>query len=453
MTGERLVLCVLAFHQVAVCQNAQLSGFIRDPSDSTVTGAEISVRNELNGSRRTTQSNESGLYSVPSLSPGVYRVTIRASGFETMVRESVKLDVSDNVRLDFALRIGDARTIVTVQDRPSLMNTEDASVGTVIDRALIERMPLNGRGLQSLIELSPGVTVVPVAPDSVGQFAVNGQRQDANYFTIDGVSANFAANTVSSQSGVNNFGINQGNMGAGNLPALSSLGTFSNLVSPDALLEFRIQTSTFAPEFGRMPGAQIGLVTRSGTNRYTGSIVAYLRNEVTDANDWFRNFTGATRPVQRLRDFSAVLGGPVHIPGVYQGRDRTFFFFSFQDTSLRQSRPSVSTLTPTRESRQSASNLFVPFLNALPLPNHPGISPWDAPPGWDWFSTNQYVRHFQKTYGARVDHYIGDRVTAFARYNLAPSRVNDQPNTSNPANTRTYDIDMTQNPKMRHRES
>src|SRR5258708_7321934 len=192
MTGIRLGPVFAFCARVAFGQNAELSGLIQDPSNSGISGAEVTIRNEQTGGRRTTRSNESGFYSLPSLSPGLYRLSIRAIGFETIVREGIKLEVGDKARIDFSLRVGDFRTEVTVAGGPPLMNTENASVGTVIDRDIIDQMPLNGRGTQTLIELSPGVVVVPVVDASHGQYAVNGQRSNANYFTVDGVSANFA---------------------------------------------------------------------------------------------------------------------------------------------------------------------------------------------------------------------------------------------------------------------
>src|SRR6202043_446823 len=173
-------------------QNAELSGIIKDPTNASVSGAEVSIRNEQTGGRRNTRSNASGFYSLPALSPGLYRLSIRAIGFEAIVREGIKLEVGDNARMDFSPRLGDFRTEVTVHGSPPLINSENASVGTVIDRDTIDQMPLNGRGIQTLIELSPGVVPVPVVTQDRGQFAINGQRSDANYFTVDGVSANFA---------------------------------------------------------------------------------------------------------------------------------------------------------------------------------------------------------------------------------------------------------------------
>src|ERR1035438_5465203 len=200
-----------------MCQQAQIEGLVRDPAGLNVSGAEISVRNEETGGRRQTRTNDSGFYSVASLNPGTYRILIRSAGFETIVREGVKLEVGDDARLDFALRIGDSQTVLTVRGGPPLMNTEDASIGTVIGRDFIDEMPLNGRGIQSLIELTPGVEPVPVEPAQTGQFSVNGQRGTSNYYTVDGVSANFAAGAVAALGYQPGISISQA--GGGQLPA------------------------------------------------------------------------------------------------------------------------------------------------------------------------------------------------------------------------------------------
>lgn len=226
---------------VALGQNADLSGLIQDPSHSGVSGAEVTIRNEQTGGRRNTRSNASGFYSLPALSPSLYRLSIRAVGFETIVREGIKLEVGENARMDFSLRLGDFRTEVTVHGDSPLINSENASVGTVIDRDTIDQMPLNGRGIQALIELSPRVVAVPVTGADLGQFAINGQRTDANYFTVDGVSANFALMRPLPPIAPGSPLPYQA--GGAMIPANNFLGTFSNLVSPEALQEFRIQTS------------------------------------------------------------------------------------------------------------------------------------------------------------------------------------------------------------------
>jgi len=272
-------------------QDAQLSGLILDPSEAAMPDAEIILRSDQTGGRRTTHSSAAGVYSLTTLKPGVYRMTVRATGFETMVRENIELQVGENARLDFTLRIGDAQSTIIVTGGPPLINQDNASVGTVIDRNLIDQMPLNGRGIQTLIDLTPGTVIMPVADSSRGQFAINGQRTDANYFTIDGINANFSTgdtltyNTYVRLQATPTFG----QAGGGMLPANNFLGTFSNLVSPEALQEFRIQTSTYAPESGTLPGGQISLVSRSGSNRFSGSLFEYFRNDKADANDWFLN--------------------------------------------------------------------------------------------------------------------------------------------------------------------
>ncbi len=423
MTGIRLGL-VFAFcascASVVFGQNAELSGLIQDPSHSGVSGAEVTIRNEQTGGRRNTTSNVSGFYSLPALGPGLYRLSIRAMGFETIVREGIKLETGENARLDFSLKLGDFRTEVTVHGDPPLINSENASVGTVIDRDTIDQMPLNGRGIQALIELSPGVVAVPVTTGDRGQFAVNGQRSDANYFTVDGVSANFALMNPLSPNAASTSSPLQA--GGAMIPANNFLGTFSNLVSPDALQEFKIQTSTFAPEFGRSPGAQIGLVTRSGTNRYSGSLFEYFRNDKTDANDWFANQQALPKPPLRFNNFGGTLGGPVRIPHLYDGHDRTFFFLSVEDLVMLQPQPPVSFPVPTLQARQNAPPLVAALLNAYPLPNRSSGPMGDpAVTGFSEYAGAGSLKQDQQIYGLRLDHAFNNKLTSFIRYNRAPS--------------------------------
>jgi hypothetical protein len=206
------------------------------------------------------------------------------------------------------------------------------------------------------------------------------------------------------------------------IPANNFLGTFSNLVSPDALQEFRIQTSTFAPEFGRSPGAQIGLVTRSGTNRYSGSLFEYFRNDKTDANDWFANQESLSRAPLRFNNFGGTLGGPVRIPHLYDGHDRTFFFLSIEEVLMVQPQYPASFYVPTLEARQSAPPAVAALLNAYPLPNRSSASIGDPDVnGFSGYATSLSLRQDQQTYGLRVDHTFNDRLTSFVRYNRAPS--------------------------------
>ena len=185
---------------------------------------------------------------------------------------------------------------------------------------------------------------------------MNGQRPDANYFMVDGVSANLG------NAGGGGL-LYQG--GAGQFPSTNALGGMSNLVSLDALEEFRIQTSTFAPEYGRTPGAQVSVVTKSGTNSFHGSAFEYFRNDKLDANDWFANAKGLPRPELRQNDFGGVLGGPIR-------KDKLFFFGSYEGLRVRQPHVaqhlrSLARLAPERAIRRSAAAERVPAAERSPI--------------------------------------------------------------------------------------
>jgi hypothetical protein len=258
--------------------------------------------------------------------------------------------VQDNLEEDFKLAVGSGSETITVVANVEKLNTTDATVSTLIDNRFVENMPLNGRSFQTLIMLTPGVVVTQTAFDDQGQFSVNGQRADANYFTVDGVSANF---------GVTGYPpLVQAAGGA--LPALTAVGGTNSLVSVDAIREFRVQTASFAPEFGRTPGGQISIVTRSGTNQFHGTAFEYFRNSVLDANDWFSNRDHLPKPEERQNDFGGVFGGPIL-------KDKTFFFFSYEGLRLRPA--ALETVVPDLASRQQAPTSMQPYLNAYPVPN------------------------------------------------------------------------------------
>src|SRR6266705_2287829 len=171
--------------------NAELSGRITDPNGLPVPKVKIEAVNVLTNVSTSTETNEAGIYVIPSLQPAIYRILVQKEGFDSIVKPNVELHVEDHVVINFALRIGSISTSVTVEGGASMINTTDASVSTVVDRKYVENMPLNGRSFQTLIALTPGVVLTPVTVGGEqGQFSVNGQRANANYFTVDGVSAN-----------------------------------------------------------------------------------------------------------------------------------------------------------------------------------------------------------------------------------------------------------------------
>jgi hypothetical protein len=380
--------------------SASINGRITDPSKALIAGAKVAVTGAATNARFQAMTDASGQYFLTNLPPGAYRIEIQKAGFKKLVKPDVILHVQDALDIDFEMTLGAASETVTVEGGAPLVNTESGAVSTLVDRRLVENLPLNGRSFQTLIALTPGVVVTATAFDDQGQFSVNGQRADANYFTVDGVSANFGVNGY--------FPMVQ--TASGSLPALSPGGGTNSLVSVDAMQEFRIQTSSFAPEFGRTPGAQISIVTRSGTNAFHGTLFEYFRNNVLDARDWFTNYNGLPKPGERQNDFGGVLGGPVV-------RNRTFFFFSYEGQRLRQP-ATQQTVVPDAASRQQALAAMQPYLNAFPVANGPA-----AGPGAAQFNASYSNPSNLDATAIRVDHVLGARLTLFGRYNYSPSNL------------------------------
>jgi hypothetical protein len=379
--------------------NASLSGRITDPSRALIAGAKIAAIDTSTNLRYQSTSNRSGAYYLPNLPPGRYRIEIEKLGFDKLVKPDVLLHLQDALEINFKLKIGSVSETITVEGGAPLLDISGATVSSLIDNRFVENMPLNGRSFSSLIDLTPGVVLVPTNFFEEGQFSVNGQRPDANYFTVDGVSANLG-------SPVSSFG--QG--GTGQVPATSAVGGMSNLVSLDALQEFRIQTSTFAPEFGRSPGAQVAVITRSGTNAFHGTTFEYLRNNVLDANDWFANQSALSQPELRQNDFGGVLGGPII-------KDKLFFFGSYEGVRVRQ--PQVAkTYVPDLVSRQNAPAAVQPLLNAFPMPTGPELGNGTAQ-----FTAGYSDPSSLDSYSARIDYLFSQRVTLFGRYSDAPSSI------------------------------
>jgi Carboxypeptidase regulatory-like domain/TonB dependent receptor len=385
---------------------ATVSGQITDASGATVPGAEVQLKSVERGIITTTTTNDAGIYLFANVEPGQYQLTVRKAGFKQTDLLGLIANVQDHIEQNFRLQVGSSTVSVTVTADRNNINTSDATVGTTVDRQFVGNIPLNGRTLQSLIALTPGVQLTAAGFGDEGQFTVNGQRTDANYFSVDGVSANVGIDPSAfvSQTG-------------GSVPGLSALGTTNTLVSLDDIQEFRIQTSTFAPEFGRTPGAQVSIVTRSGTNAFHGNLFEYFRNDVLDANNWFNTsvIPNVRKPAERQNDFGGTLGGPIW-------KDRTFFFFSYEGLRLRQPISYVNVLVPDNVSRTSAPADLQPFLNAFPIPN--GIpTPFDMSVGVAPVNSSVSNPSTLNSTSLRIDHALTKTFTIFARYSYAPSSV------------------------------
>jgi hypothetical protein len=380
--------------------NASLTGRVTDASKALIVGADVSAIATDTNIRRTSETNNVGEYFLTNLPPGHYRIEVAKAAFKTLVKPDVILNVQDVVNVDFEMQVGSTTETIEVESGTPLVNTESAAVSTLVDNRLAENSPLNGRSFASLLDMTPGVVLTTTAAfQEQGQFSVNGQRPDANYFLVDGVSANFGTPASS-------FG--QG--GTGQLPATSAFGGLSNLVSLDALQEFRVQTSTFAPEFGRSPGAQVSVVTKSGTNALHGTAFEYFRNDVLDANDWFADSLGLHKPALRQNDFGGVLGGPIK-------KDKVFFFGSYEGLRVRQ--PQIAnTYVPSITSRQNAPSAVQPLLDAFPKPTGADLGNGTAA-----FTAGYSDPSSLDSYSGRIDYFLSKRLSVFARYSDAPSSL------------------------------
>jgi hypothetical protein len=402
---------------LAQSATATLTGAVTDERGAAVAGAKVTVTDIARAVAREVTTNSDGLFVLPQLGPSRYKVQVEQGGFATAELPEIVLNVSDQRSVNIQLKVKQVGEVVTIADAPLI--ADSPAVATVVDRQFVENQPLNGRSFQTLVELSPGVVVTPSNLVNPGQFSVNGQRAGSNYFTVDGVSANFgstASTTLYETAG-------------GGVPAYSSQGSTASLASVDSVQEFSIQTSTYAPEFGRQPGAQVQLVTRSGTNEFHGSLFNYLRNDKLDANNFFANANNLARPPIRQNDFGGVIGGPVHLPQKvfgpfgYDGRNRTFFFFSYEGVRLRTPFVTVPLQVPSLAARQSATGVLRDILNAFPLPTGPALA--NAP------NVAPYQAAFSKpssldATSVRIDHTFSPKLTVFGRINHAPSVTDER---------------------------
>jgi hypothetical protein len=421
--------------------DATLGGVIEDRSGAVIPNVKVKVIDVATGITRDVTTNGDGIFSVPGLNPGKYSVHVEHPGFADVEVTDITLNVASNRQLEIKLAVGKSQQSVTVDGSGLTLNTTDASVSTVIDRKFVENTPLNGRSFQDLISMTPGVvTQSPQTSEQVpgvlGDFSVNGQRTESNYYTVDGVTANISSG---------NGGAVGGASTGGTLGGSTALGTTQTLISVDALQEFRVESSTYSAEYGHSPGGQFALVTRSGTNAFQGTVFDYLRNNFFDANNWFNDHYGDPQPALRQNDFGGTLGGPVRIPKLYNGKGRTFFFVSYE--GLRVDQPTAATIqyVPDLFMRQQATAAMQPILNAFPLPN--GIDYGSAANP----SLAQFIEPFSlpsaiDSTSLRVDHIISPKLSLFFRFGDTPSSSISRPEFARDttiSNATTYTLGVT----------
>jgi Carboxypeptidase regulatory-like domain/TonB dependent receptor/TonB-dependent Receptor Plug Domain len=430
-----LLFCigVRAFAQFSA---ATVAGVVQDSSKAAITNANVKLINTQTGTENDSTTNQEGLFLLAGIIPGAYTLQIERDGFATTHVNGITLNDSDIKRLLIRMNVGAVTETVNVDASGLVLNRTDASVSTVIDRKLIENVPLNGRSLQDLVQLTPGiVTQSPQAAtlngsQTQGDFSVNGQPTESNSFFVDDVAASPSYGLTLNSSRTLN---------AGSIAGSTALGTTQSLVSADALQEFRVLTSTYSAEYGRTPGGQFTFLTRSGTNKLHGSLYEYYRGSALDAADWFASSGQYSYilPNYAQNNFGATGGAPLVIPGAHHGPGTSFLFASYEGLYLVQPVPQTYQYTPdicTQDLYQNGcffytkpvSPAIAAVLNAFP-PTNQGLTESIIGPGGNPTGMAQnliYDALFPANVNStsvRVDHQFNPKLSLFVRFGDTPS--------------------------------
>ena len=409
---------------LAQIQTGRIAGTIYDPNKAVVPTATVTVTEKATGVARQVVSSEVGAYVVPSLNPGIYDVSVSAPGFRTLVRSGIEMQVGKDLRLDLDLQIGEASTTVEVTAEVPLLNSESGNLGHVMTNQQIVDLPLNGRGFSDLARLTPGVVSLPgtgnvnrIRPEAVNGTTISGVRGRQVSFYLDG------ADTSEQHQG----------------------GSWIQ-TSIDALQEFSVQQNAYSAEHSRS-GSFFNAVTKSGSNAIHGTLYEFLRNEKLDS----RNFFASKRAQLKRNQFGASVGAPVWIPKVYDGRNKTFFFFNYEGMRERQGNTN-NRIAPNAAMLQgdfTGRNVIYDPQTTAPNPNGTGtirtpfpgnripaerISPAAkyfnpfipvaaTPGGTVVFSPSTAVDTDQTT--VRFDHTITDSHRAFFRWSANRNRLSE----------------------------
>ena len=317
LTWILLLLAVNVFANrpaVAQLDTGGITGTVTDPTGAVVPGTKISLINEATGVTILTNSTSTGTYSLNAVRPGTYTLQGEAAGFQRFIDKGVEVHVQQTLTVDIKFATGTVNQQVTVTAAAPLLQAENAAVGQTITTQTVNDLPLQTRDWASLAQLSAGVATAPVGNPSSDSGATS-----SAYFSVDGVNLwqnDFRLNGIN-----DNIEVYGG----------SSVGSNAAITPPpDAIQEFKLQNGDFNAEFGHSTGAVINAAIKSGTNQLHGDVWEYLRNDVFNANQFFNSASHAPTPEYRQNLFGVTLGGPVYIPKVYDGRNKTFFFVDYQ---------------------------------------------------------------------------------------------------------------------------
>jgi hypothetical protein len=343
---NKIVLLTLllstAFSAVAQQGRGTIFGTVTDPSGAAIKAAKVSIRNTGTNAITLTESNAEGYFLTPPLTVGNYEVTAQAAGFKKEIRTGLTLEVDQHAEVNLQLQVGAATESVQVVGDASLVNTENASVGQVIENKRVEDLPLNGRNAFALVQLSPDVHS-NAGPNqsgfadrgtSLSDWSINGGPNAANLLLVDGTVAQ------------NSY-----------YPDLNAD------LAVDAVQEFKVQSGSMSAEFGFTLGGVINVATKSGTNEYHGTAYEFFRNNDLDA----RNAFATVRPEYRYNQYGAAVGGPVSLPKIYSGKNRTFFFANWEQYNYITYGATLTSTPPIAQRTGDFSQLFTATGQLIPI--------------------------------------------------------------------------------------
>ena len=303
-------------------------GRVTDSSGGLIANCSVSVTNENTNTVVKTTTTAAGAYTIPFLIPGSYTVSVQAAGFRTFQQQGVVVRVQDRVEIAVVLEPGVVSETVVVRGETPLLQTASASVGQVVDQTSILNLPMNGRAVYLAARITPGMVPTDTRlftrafdNGAVSNVSMGGSRANSNNILLDGI------------------------------PNMNAVSQVAFVPSPDSVQEMKVQINTYDAEFGRGAGGVINAVIKSGNNQFHGSLHEFFRNDKLEANSFINNSVGERKARQRFNLFGGTAGGPVYLPRIYDGRNRTFVFGSWE--SIRQADPTTSlTSVPTPAQRQ-----------------------------------------------------------------------------------------------------
>src|SRR6201996_6598530 len=310
-------------------------GTVQDSSGANVPDATVTVTEEATGRKEATQTGPDGSFILSPLKLGAYTLTAEKQGFKTTTQSHIQVTIQARLEINPKLEIGSISQNVQVTSSGPILETQSSSLQQLVGEREIGKLPLNGRNAVFLAQLSPGVTIAQNDSRGLqasGSFTANGSRRTQNDYLLDGMDDNAAIADLVNQS------------------------QYVILPPPDALREFTVQTSDYSAEFGHAAGAVLNVTTKSGANAFHGDLYEFLRNDALDAKDYFV-LANQRKPEYRQNQFGGTLGGPIVIPHLYDGHNKSFFFVDYEGTRIVQGKTFTATVPTAAERASGFSNL------------------------------------------------------------------------------------------------